>query len=339
MMNDMIDRYVYAVTKRLPEDQRLEVAAELKANIDDMLPTNPTNDDIKAVLVNLGEPRKLAAEYRGDKSGLIAAGWMGDYLMVLKIVLVIFGVISLVFALIDALVNPEATIIIGIIFETFAKVISQVVSSLLSGFAIVTLIFALISRYADKCTGETFDPEKLSAMPKPIGKKISRTGALVELIVETVMSVVLIYLLWNNQTYLVWYDEVNGWNHSLPMFAAEVLKTYIPLFIFSLAMAFSHTAIKLAKGQWTVPVAGVHTLYQLVSAGIFLGFINDTRLINQAFIAEAASYFSVAAATITDGIAKGVLGFSIFIGIIIAIDLIDTWVKTLKSAKTPIAKP
>lgn len=338
MMNDMLERYVYAVTKRLPEDQRVEVATELKANINDMLPNNPTAEDVKTVLVSLGEPRKLAAEYRGDKRSLITPEWMSDYLMVLKIVLVILGVVNFVFALIDTLINPEAVTVIGIIAETFAKVISRVLNGMLSGFAIVTLIFTAISNCASKSTGETFNPEKLSAVPKDSDKKISRTGALIELIIGTIMSVILIYLLWHNKTYLVWYDEVSGWNHSLPMFTEEVLKTYIPLFIFALAMAFSNTAVKVVKKEWTVFVAGFHTLYQLASTGIFLAFINTKRLINQVFIAEAANYLSLDASTITVAIARGALGFSIFIGTIIAIDLIATWVKTLKPEKKPFAK-
>ena len=58
---------------------------------------------------------------------------MSDYLMVLKIVLVILGVVNFVFALIDTLINPEAVTVIGIIAETFAKVISRVLNGMLSG--------------------------------------------------------------------------------------------------------------------------------------------------------------------------------------------------------------
>lgn len=34
---NLIDRYVYAVTERLPEDIRDDVSRELRANIEDML--------------------------------------------------------------------------------------------------------------------------------------------------------------------------------------------------------------------------------------------------------------------------------------------------------------
>lgn len=39
-MNNLIERYVYDVTRRLPEKDRDEVSSELKSNIYDMLPEN-----------------------------------------------------------------------------------------------------------------------------------------------------------------------------------------------------------------------------------------------------------------------------------------------------------
>ena len=78
----------------LPEDfrkkPRAEVGKELRANIDDMLPENPTDAAIEAVLVKLGEPRALAGGYRGKPRFLIAPEWMDEYLQVLKTVLIVF---------------------------------------------------------------------------------------------------------------------------------------------------------------------------------------------------------------------------------------------------------
>ena len=89
----MIKRYVYDVTRRLPENQREEVGKELQANINDMLPNDPTEEDIKKVLVELGEPRILASSYRQKPRYLISPEWMDDYFQTLKIVMIVFGVI------------------------------------------------------------------------------------------------------------------------------------------------------------------------------------------------------------------------------------------------------
>jgi hypothetical protein len=63
-MEKMIERYIYAVTKRLPEAMKEEVKEELNGNIYDMLPENPTDEDIDKVLHELGHPRELARNYR-----------------------------------------------------------------------------------------------------------------------------------------------------------------------------------------------------------------------------------------------------------------------------------
>ncbi len=45
-MNQWIERYIYAVVKRLPESMKKEVSEELRANISDMLSDKPTDDEI-----------------------------------------------------------------------------------------------------------------------------------------------------------------------------------------------------------------------------------------------------------------------------------------------------
>jgi uncharacterized membrane-anchored protein len=161
-MNDYIKRYVYDVTRRLPENQREEVGKELLANIMDMLPDNASEEAIKSVLIELGDPRLLAASYRTKPRYLISPEWMDDYLQVLKIVLVVFGVVSLVTGLIDNIMNPESENVFGIIFEVFFSVIGQIIEGLLSAFTIVTLIFAGISAHQSKTTKSTSEK-----YPKP----------------------------------------------------------------------------------------------------------------------------------------------------------------------------
>ena len=55
MKNDMVERYIYAVTKRMPRKQQEDVSLELKGLIEDMLMERcggeqPGTEDIQAVL-------------------------------------------------------------------------------------------------------------------------------------------------------------------------------------------------------------------------------------------------------------------------------------------------
>src|SRR5690349_12729581 len=92
-MKDLIERYVYAVTRNLPENQRDDVSKELNATIEDMVAdrmkksTKSRNKVIRDVLNELGRPEKLAENYTNSKNYLIGPEWFFQYKKVLFIVL------------------------------------------------------------------------------------------------------------------------------------------------------------------------------------------------------------------------------------------------------------
>lgn len=62
--NDLIERYIYAVTKRLPQKVQKDISDELRTLIDDMLAERcgelvPEEKDIRVVLTELGTPEEL----------------------------------------------------------------------------------------------------------------------------------------------------------------------------------------------------------------------------------------------------------------------------------------
>ena len=65
---DLTDRYVWAVVRSLPEDQRDEVGRELRASIEDAIETRlEAGESAKDAEVNalqeLGDPSRLAGQY------------------------------------------------------------------------------------------------------------------------------------------------------------------------------------------------------------------------------------------------------------------------------------
>ena len=78
MNNDLIDRYIYAVTRRLPHKARADIDAELRGLIEDMLEEKtgglpPSPSDIHAVLAKLGTPGELAEKYQAMPFGRFLA--------------------------------------------------------------------------------------------------------------------------------------------------------------------------------------------------------------------------------------------------------------------------
>ena len=90
---DLIERYIYAVTKKLPSRMREDVSKELSSLISDMLESRcgeikPTDKDIRVILTELGTPSELANNYLPDKINyLIGPEYYHAYKMILLIVI------------------------------------------------------------------------------------------------------------------------------------------------------------------------------------------------------------------------------------------------------------
>ncbi|MBQ9123009.1 MAG: hypothetical protein IJY10_05890 [Lachnospiraceae bacterium] len=103
MKNELIERYVYDVVRRLPEKQRQDIKEELITLIEDMLEERLDNgrsekENIEAVLRELGSPATLADKYRGDSGCLISGEYYSVYIQVLKIVIICVAVGMLIAA-------------------------------------------------------------------------------------------------------------------------------------------------------------------------------------------------------------------------------------------------
>ena len=68
---NLIEVYVYEVTRRLPDKSRDDIALELTSTIEDMLPENFTENEVMDALSKLGDPAQLAASYRDTPNYLI----------------------------------------------------------------------------------------------------------------------------------------------------------------------------------------------------------------------------------------------------------------------------
>lgn len=338
-MNDLIERYIHDVTRRLPEASRVEVGKELLSNINDMLPDDPTNEDIKKVLITLGEPRVLASKYRGKQRYLISPEWMDEYLQVLKIVLIVLGSLAFFSALITHLLYPTATTALGIFGEVVGNVFGDVWSSLFNGFAVVTLIFVAIDFFKVNSKRGPWNPDNLPKLPKPTDIKISKVGSIIGMMMALILGSFFIFLLFENQRYIAWFEIEGGIRVIVPLFTDSVCQLFAWLFIVSFLLAIGDSIIKYYYGKWNLVTATSHTIYTILSTALVLTFFRQPNLMNPAFLAHAETVFGVDAAVIQTGISSAVDGFTVLIIILTMVDLITTWVKTLKaSAKIGTAK-
>ena len=91
MNNDLIKRYIYAVIFNLPSKSQPEVEKDVESMIEELLDARcgskePTNEDIRIVLTELGSPEELAVKYSKDENKALISGiYLMWYKKILKI--------------------------------------------------------------------------------------------------------------------------------------------------------------------------------------------------------------------------------------------------------------
>jgi hypothetical protein len=329
-MKHIVERYIYAVTKRLPENMRAEVKEELHANITDMLSKNPTDEEIDKVLHELGHPRELAKNYRGEERYVISPLFFDDYLQVLKIVTIILLAVSLTFGTFDAIIHVEASTVFLMIAEVIGKILSNVFGAFIHAFAWVTLIFWGIDYAARQKKLPDWKLSDLPDLPTPQTTKISKVESLLGLILGTAFSAIFIIFL-TRYIHLIGIYE-NG-EMVAQIFNKQVTDRFIVFFIISAVIGIAVNLLKLHHGEWKIHLAILYTAHEVLSTVLFLIFIRSEGLMLNEALVKIGSYVDLTVSEVQANIDKGIVGITVFICIVVGIDLITTWVKTLKRSK------
>jgi hypothetical protein len=329
---ELIDRYLYAVTSRLPENIREDVEKELKANIEDMLPENPSKADVSTVLKKLGNPVKLADEYRQVKRYLIGPGLYDNYLTLLKLVISITSLIFVLIALIEGIIGVQNGDIFGLGVRTITKIITAALEGSIQGALWVTLIFAILEKSGINEGAPIFgkrdwSPEDLPLIPKGSKKKISRS--------ETTFSMILLVcfisiLYFQPQFISIYTKDQTGITTTTPLFVNERLGSYIIIIILLTFTQFGILIYKFITAMWSIPLAIINTIHNILSALLICIMAADASLINPEFILKLSNLTKLSLIQINEGIFRGT---SIFVIVFIGISLwdsIQTFIKLKK---------
>ena len=161
---ELVERYVAAVQRELPESKRQEIGRELHANIMDQLDAlkeqqgQLSGDDIAAVLKQMGHPRTVAYQFIPPK-GLVAAEDMPLLKHTLYMVLGVLFVLQVIGA---------TTHWIGSIDGNLIRFLLQLAAGFMEdacfAFAAVVLSFAALNGTGHKlgnCSSKDWSPKNL----------------------------------------------------------------------------------------------------------------------------------------------------------------------------------
>lgn len=322
---NLVDIYIQEVTRRLPEKNRKDIALELQSTIEDMLPENYTEVEVKDVLEKLGSPVMLASGYLERPMHLIGPRYFDIYVTLLKLILPLAATIALIVTISERIFSANAEeAVINTILSIVGYGIWGILGTVMQTFFWITLVFAILERMDtvnDQLPLTTslkkWTPDDLKSIPY-IKKEKRITKA--EIFGSLLWIGIFAAVYFNAVRLLGVYEKIDGkLQMIIPSFNQDVLQSYWLIVVIVIAVEVALVCLKFVVGQWTMRVAYMNLVRNVVSTLVFIIIFSNTSLLNPDFIMylEDLFHFSVDMRT------PIMLGFILLIVIFAIIDFIQ----------------
>lgn len=273
-MTTLVDRYVWAVLRSIPESERAALEPEVRALVADAIEARAGDgprgaDAERAALLELGDPEVLAARYTGRQRSLIGPRFYADWRRVLSIVLPIAVPIASLAVAGASLAGG------GAVIDALGAGVSTAIAVAVQATFWVTVVFALLERGTHSSEPvRRWSPDDLPAVPGPAR---SGWGELAGSVAASVLLIVAI--VWQQLAAPI---VVNGTGY--PLLDPALWSSWLPWFI-AVAVAQIALAVALARrGRWTLGLAGVNAGLGLAFAGPGVWLLQTGRLLNPALV-------------------------------------------------------
>lgn len=323
----LIDLYIQEVTRRLPEKMREDIALELRSTIEDMLPRDFSEENVKEVLEKLGNPASLAAEYKDQPMHLIGPKFYDIYKTILKIVLLSAPFAALIAFLIGKIEGiAESETFLLFIISIFGEGLWILISTGIQVFFWVTIIFIILERTISPTvqiplnwSGKKWSPNDLETITYlPRYKSIKKS----ETIFGFAWTIVWTVLYFNASRLIGVYESSagqKGLQYKLPIFENEVLLSYWPIVVFFIIAELLFITYKAVARIWTYKLAVINAILQLAGAIFLVVIISNPNILNPDFTVYMANIFDSpldAATLMMTRITYGIIFTIIIIGIV-----------------------
>jgi len=272
-MTDLIDRYLAAIARELPEKQRADITAELRDELmsrveaqEDRQGRPLSESEFEALLLDFGNPLVVAGRYRRTQH-LIGPGMYPFWWAALRVVLLVVAALYIALTFL-VIAGGEG------VAEAVERATPSLVDTLVFAFGGVTLTCAVIERFGG---GRALARWKPSALPPAKGRSRRRF----DIMVEIAMGVVAI----------LWWTGAIHFQRFVPnlWFQLELAPIWITWWWPILAYLTYELAMNLSalfQPGRIVLNRGLMLVRNLAGAGILTGVV------------QAGSFVEVASATI-----------------------------------------
>lgn len=321
-MSDLKERYLYAVTKELPRACRKDAEAEILKRIEEKLAARcgenaPAEEDLHAVLEELGTPAELVRQYSPDANkALIEKEYYVQYKR-WAIIIVCAVVGSAAFSnFVDALMGEMQPLL------ALAQGIAECIAGALSAIGAVTLLFAILQKKGAKMS---FGAESIENLP-PVPKKkdtVPVTDSIVGIALSVFAAVVLLCF---PQTICIGMDEYGCYS----AFDAQQLQNmWLPIVLFALAGVVRH-GMQLIWRKRTVNMLIATAVCDVMGIACLMVALMGKQVMDPEFMQVA----EVALQAEEGFVQQMVMHFNVTLAVVISaaigIDLVVDAVKTLR---------
>lgn len=286
----MIDRYIYAVTRKLPEKSREEIGDEIRGLILDMLEdiddTVSEEEKIGKVLKSLGDPEKLANKYRDKERYLIGPNYIDKYIFVIKVVsLSIFTGISIASG-IGGLFSREGVV------EFIGGYIDTLFSALLQGAAWVTGIFAFLEykeiSIDDASENKEWETSKLPDIPHKKAM-ISRGESIFSIIFTTIFTAIFFF----SPEYVGIYYKIGNDLRFVQVLNLDAYESFRFIILIIFTISIIKELIKIIEGKWTIRLAIIDTILNIISSILSINIISNSSIWNSDIVQNIEKYIPI----------------------------------------------
>ena len=324
---ELIERYVYAVGKRLPKKQREDVKMELRSLLMDALEDrgDASNNDFSeaeqaAVLQEFGPPSEVAARYTPEHQYLIGPRLFKTYKEIIGIVLLLTG-LGILANMIVNLMQGENTL--WFVLRQIGQAWTSYLSSAMGGIGAVTVIFAILERTLpaeelNSLTGkdEPWDPRSLPALVEDHND--IQPGALILGICFIILAL-LIFNFFPEKMRIVYLNshQETAW---LPLFSPEAIQAYLPLWNLAGLGLLGLNTYLLQKRRWQPVTRIVDMLLTVFCMVILVRMLTGPLLVA---VESWPSVFGDATGSLVSMLKSG-LRWAFIVGLVVsAIDLVQ----------------
>lgn len=323
-MTTLTDRYVAATLRSVPEKSRADIERELRASIADAIDARLAKGESRdaaedAVLTELGDPSRLAAEYAGPPRYLIGPSVYDAYLRTLAVALAF--TVPVVWSLVTAIWLAGGESLINALFTAF---VGALFVALLVAFW-TTVGYAAVEGSVDArremaaAFGVTPGHWTPSRLPDTTTIRPIRVADAVETIVGSTIGIAFLFV----QRSVSPFSDAAG--HPIPVLNPDLWSLWVPLLVVVSMLWIGVQFVTLFRGSWTPATALALTGLAIVYGTSYIYLLATGQLLNTPFFDKF-------------GAAPWVAAGSIPVLLMILATAIDTATRIAKAWGVPIGK-